>query len=29
MERVFSGRFTVVEIEHSAKPFAALNWPFG
>jgi hypothetical protein len=29
MERVLSSRFPVVEIEHTAKPFAALNWPYG
>jgi hypothetical protein len=26
MERVRSGRFTIVEIEHTAKAFPALNW---
>ncbi len=26
MERVHSSCFTIEEIEHTAKPFAALNW---
>ena len=26
MERALSGRFTIVDIEHTAKPFPALNW---
>ena len=29
IEILLSSRFTVVEIEHTAKPFAAMNWPIG
>jgi len=25
MERALSSRFTIVEVEHTAKPFAAMN----
>jgi len=25
MERTLSSRFTIVEVEHTAKPFAAMN----
>jgi hypothetical protein len=26
LERVLSSRFTIVEIEHTTKPFTAMNW---
>jgi hypothetical protein len=29
LERVYSSRFPVVELEHTAKPFAALNRTIG
>jgi len=28
-ESWLSGRFTIVEIEHTAKPFSAVNRPIG
>ena len=27
LERVLSSRFTIVEIEHTTKPFAAMRFP--